>query len=172
MSKFKFVYVLILLFSISSCGSQEDKIPVPVLNDIKEESFGQTEVVKSNLREGANLAKKRYQEVKKLSKITVDYLNVNSGTISFNENWPTSIGIGYFNIVSVYQKDNLFTLSAVDITGTCWYIELKDINKNLETRYGASDDTSCKASSREKFKINWDKNEFPISTTNVNTLSN
>ena len=172
MSKTKFLYAIISLFLLSSCGNQEDKIPVPVLNEIKEESFGKTEVVKANLREGAELAKKRYQEVKKLSKITVDYLNVNSGTISFNENWPTSIGIGYFNIVSVYQKDNIFTFSAVDVSGTCWYIELKERNKNLETRFGASDDTSCKASSRDKFKINWDKVEFPISTTDVNSLSN
>jgi len=163
---------VIFLFALSSCSGSEENIPAPVFNTVKEDNFGEENVVKDNLREGLSIIENRYKENYKLSDITIDYMNINSGTISFNENWPTSIGIGYLHIVSFYYYKNNITLSSVDKNGNCWYIEIKEKNKSLSKKYGLSEDSSCKASSRIDFEIKWDKLEFPLNSFIAETLSN
>lgn len=167
----KYIYLLIIPIFLTSCSSDNDRIPVPVLENIKEEEFGKPEKVKENLKITLDIIKKRYAEVGNINKITIDYLNVNNGEISYNENWPTSIGIGFFNIISVFLEENRITLSGVDTNSVCWYIEVSEKKKKLDTKYGSSDDNSCKASSREDYEINWDKIEFPLSTVNSPSLN-
>lgn len=160
--------LILLPLILSSCGSQEDLIPTAVVESVDEEAFGKTDNVISNLRTGEKIISDNFAINKSLSKVTMDYLNIKSGTVIFNINWPTSIGIGYFHIVSVLFEKKRITLASIDDLGTCWYIEVNEVGSKIESKYGASDDQSCKASAREQQKINWSSIDFPLS---VNSLS-
>jgi|LakMenEpi03Aug12_release.lakeMendotaPanAssembly.Ray.scaffolds.fasta_scaffold36848_5 hypothetical protein len=163
----KLTVLLMLPIFLSSCGSEGDVMPTAVVESVDEEAFGKTDNVIANLRTGEEIINGNYAINKSLSKVTMDYLNIKSGTVIFNINWPTSIGLGYFHIVSVLFEKKRITLASLDNLGTCWYIEITEDGDKTKSKYGASDDQSCKASSREKNEINWSEIDFPLSVSSL-----
>lgn len=148
---------------LSGCSTEsEPTVPSAVMPMDDEVPYGQRDVVQENLRQSLTLAQAGFEETGTLE-LTSDYFNTRSGDISYSVEWPTSLAISRINLVSVHGTPEQLTFASKDVSGVCWYVQLRDTSGEPEVRYGASNDASCIASRAAESAPTWESMDFPLS---------
>jgi hypothetical protein len=162
-AKAKLIAILVLpLVLLAGCAEEpaETTTPSAVLEQERTSKFGQTADVQRVLLKSKDLAIVGFEETGSLD-LTSDYFNVRDGEITFTETWPGSWGVARFHLVTLWPSKERLVVSSKDSSAVCWYIDIRQTDSGLTTRYGASIDPGCRANDVDASSTLWQEETFP-----------
>jgi hypothetical protein len=150
------------LLVLTGCSAEESSLtPTAVLEQTEDTPYGQRDTVQKILSDSLEIALGAVSSEGTFA-LGSDYFNSRSPDISYSLEWPSSLGLNRLNLVSVWGTEDRLTFASKDVTGVCWYVDIKPGKDAPVVRYGASNDAACVASRVDRNEPVWDDFDFPL----------